>query len=420
MKHFVMLIMVLVMGLVNSMNAQQKQTIQDCLGQQWPGCSPGYIGALCCEFIVENKDKINPKNSKKLQAGTSYTWRGMQYYPPAWVIRQGPCCILDWILERPCPKDAGICNPIPPRKSVLKRERNIAPPTFIIPTEKKCPIYRYIQREVCEGDSIFFEKYWFKPGLTMFGGPDTITAVSVFMNPKRMTQKTVHISQVDSVFVNSQWQKSAGIFTDSLNTIHGCDSLVVTEVVLLPKNNCPECVFEREKWLSLGRISVQGFILKESHNDWENQHLGGFGVNYEYRFRENKIFKTNPCFGESILGMVGIRETNQEAPSSNCLTCNNLPKNASIALEGKLQYKVSWLKGWPVLPSLAAGPALRYTQGGDPALRWGLVFTPEVEGIILHQKNIPSVSIFAQHNLSLGSIPSDWRVGVRVHIGRKK
>lgn len=416
MKNFLMFIMVLVIGLVNSVNAQQ--TIQDCLGQKWPGCSPGSIGTLCCEFIVENG--ITPKNSTKIRSGRKFLWKGVPYTPPVWVLRQGPCCILDWILERPCPENAGICAPILPRKALLESKPKIPSPVVIPAPEKKCPSYVFLKQEICEGDSVFFNGYWFsKEGQTIIGG-DTITVVTIFVHPKKVNQRTVTLLEGDSVVINNQWQKSAGVFTDSLQTIHGCDSLVRTEIVMFQKNDCPECIAEREKWFALGRISAQGFVLKESQNDWENKILGGFAINYEYRFRENKLFKNNPCFGESILGSIGIRGTNQEAPSSDCLTCNNLPKNASVALEGKIQYKVAWIKGWPVLPSLAAGPALRFTQGGDPALRWGLVFTPEVEGIILNKTNIPAVSVFAQTNLALGSIPNDWRVGVRVHIGRKK
>lgn len=409
------IIFVLLFVTVFTVNGQY--TIQDCLGQQWPGCSPGSIGALCCEFIVENG--FTPKNSTKIQKGRIVTWREIPYSPPDWVLSQGPCCILDWILERPCPKNAGECPPLPPRKPALARDPVVTPP-IVVPLPKPCPLYIFLKQEICEGDSIFLNGYWVsQQGQTIIGG-DTVRVITVFVHPKKMTQKTVTLLAGDSILVNNQWQKTAGLFTDSLQTVHGCDSLVVTEVLILPKTECPECLFEREKWLSLGRISAQGFILKESHNDWENKILGGFGINYEYRFRENKLFKNNPCFGESLLGMVGLRGSNQEAPSSDCLTCNNLPKNASVALEGKVQYKISWLKGWPVLPSLAAGPALRYTQGGDPALRWGFVFTPEIEGIILNKKNIPTISLFAQTNLSLGTIPNDWRVGVRVHIGRKK
>jgi hypothetical protein len=253
----------------------------------------------------------------------------------------------------------------------------------------------------------------------MFGDPDTITAVSVFMHPKKMTQRTIQITQGDSVLVNSQWQKTAGIFTDSLNTIHGCDSTVVTEVLILPKSDCPECIAEREKWLALGGLSVSGFLMREQHNDWQNKTHLGFGVQYEHKFKDGLLFDPlkKPCIGESIIGALALRGTNNAPPKSDCLTCNNLPENASVTVEAKVQYKLSWLKGFPIIPSIAAGPGISYNQGGNPALKWGFIFTPEIEAIVLQKTG---VSVFAQTNLSLGSIPSDWRVGVRLHFVGKK
>jgi hypothetical protein len=302
----------------------------------------------------------------------------------------------------------------------LERKSEITIPVVVPPSSKKCPVYVFIQRPICEGDSIFINGYWFsKSENTLMGGPDTITMVTIFVLSKRITQKTVTISQGDSVLVNNQWQKSAGVFTDSLQTIHGCDSLVRTEIVMFQKNDCPECIAEREKWLFLGGLSVSGFLMREEHNDWQNKTHLGFGVLYEHKFKDGLLFDPlkKPCIGESIIGALALRGTNDAPPSSDCITCNNLPENASVTVEAKVQYKLSWLKGFPIIPSIAAGPGISYNQGGDPALKWGFIFTPEIEAIVLQKTG---VSVFAQTNLSLGSIPNDWRVGVRVHIGRKK
>jgi hypothetical protein len=165
-------------------------------------------------------------------------------------------------------------------------------------------------------------------------------------------------------------------------------------------------------------------MMKEQHNDFRNEILAGANIMYEYKPKNGLLFDPvkRPCLGESLLGALALRGANEAAPSSDCITCNNLPDNAPVTVEAKVQYKLSWLKGWPLIPSIAAGPAVSWNQGGNPGVRWGFVVTPEVEGIVLQKAGLPTISCFAQYNAVIGTMPSDWRAGFRVYglLSKKK
>jgi hypothetical protein len=289
------------------------------------------------------------------------------------------------------------------------------------PPVVKQPVLIVKEATICVGDSTNIYGTWYKkPGTFVKNSPDTNLVVVITMKQQPRTDTSATIMEGDSLLFARQWRKQPGTYRDTLKCITGCDSIVTLYLHVLP--DCQPCKAERLKWLALGRFSVNVFLMKEEHNDWQNRVLTGLSMNYEYRFKNGLLFDPvkRPCLGESIIGSIALRGANEVAPSSDCLTCDNLPENAPVTIEGRFGYKLSWLKGWPFVPSIAAGTAVSWNQGGNPAFKWGFVLTPEVEGIILQKAGLPTLSAFGQHNISLGTMPSDWRVGLRLHLGVKK
>ena len=94
---------------------------------------------------------------------------------------------------------------------------------------------------LCEGDSIFAGGAWQTESGDYYDTLpssmcDTVVITSVGVLPS-ITPDTVHamICSGDSVFAGGKWQKSSGIFTDTFETPFGCDSIVFTEVKLIPE-----------------------------------------------------------------------------------------------------------------------------------------------------------------------------------------
>lgn len=287
--------------------------------------------------------------------------------------------------------------------------------------EKKEPALVLLSDSICVNDSVMINDKWYaKPGTFVDRSiPDTTLVVSITQLQQPRTDTAATIMQGDSILFARSWRKEAGTYRDTLACIIGCDSIVTLHLSVIPV--CQECEDERIKWEQAGRLAVSLPVLREEHNDWENKTLLGLGLSYEYKFLNGLLFdpKKKPCIGESVVAYGGLRSVNAEPPSSDCLTCNNLPENASTGIEGRMQYKLSWLKGMPIIPSIAGGMGFLYNQGARDQFKIGAVITPEVEWMLFNKENLPAISVFSQTNIAVGTLPSDWRVGVRFTIGGK-
>jgi uncharacterized protein (TIGR02145 family)/gliding motility-associated-like protein len=97
------------------------------------------------------------------------------------------------------------------------------------PVYQNLPVYRTI----CENDSIFFGNQYFKQEglhtltLETVSGCDSIVSLFLSHNPVYQDSPVpVIICQGDSVFFGKQYHKQPGIYNDTLKTIFGCDSIV--------------------------------------------------------------------------------------------------------------------------------------------------------------------------------------------------
>ncbi|PLX02557.1 MAG: hypothetical protein C0594_11815, partial [Marinilabiliales bacterium] len=92
---------------------------------------------------------------------------------------------------------------------------------------------------ICAGDSIFLQgEYQNTTGiyfdyLSSVNGCDSTITTSLTVLEEITTQSAVSICMGDSVFVEGAWQTTAGIYTDTLISENGCDSIVETQLTIL-------------------------------------------------------------------------------------------------------------------------------------------------------------------------------------------
>jgi hypothetical protein len=110
-----------------------------------------------------------------------------------------------------------------------------------------------VNAAICPGDSIFAGGGWQnQPGqyTDLFegeGGCDSLVTTTLTLLPPIVVNASEIICQGDSVFLGGGWQFAGGNFADSFTSVNGCDSLVLTQLSVLP--------------VALPQISLSGGVL---------------------------------------------------------------------------------------------------------------------------------------------------------------
>ncbi len=91
---------------------------------------------------------------------------------------------------------------------------------------------------ICQGDSILFDGNFYSIGgsytdsLQSAEGCDSLLNLNLTVNPVFQFSLTQTICQGDSILLGGSFQTTAGLYTDSLQTTLGCDSLIVTTLTV--------------------------------------------------------------------------------------------------------------------------------------------------------------------------------------------
>ena len=101
------------------------------------------------------------------------------------------------------------------------------------------PTYLYNQnQQICQGDSFLFaNNYYTSSGvyydsLRSVFGCDSINSLNLQVTPIYQLNQTIDICQGDSILLQNNYQTTTGIYVDSFQTIYGCDSLIITSLVV--------------------------------------------------------------------------------------------------------------------------------------------------------------------------------------------
>lgn len=93
---------------------------------------------------------------------------------------------------------------------------------------------------ICNGDSIAVgSNYYSNTGiyhdtLKTVHGCDSIVITQITVYPKYETNQTTEICHGESILLSGQLQTQPGIYYDTLQTVHGCDSVIITELSVYP------------------------------------------------------------------------------------------------------------------------------------------------------------------------------------------
>lgn len=97
-----------------------------------------------------------------------------------------------------------------------------------------------LQVEICKGESILLGgAYQTEPGtyydiLTASTGCDSIIITELFVLPVPITNLSAGICEGDSVLLGDDYRKEAGMYYDTLQSWNGCDSIIKTELSITP------------------------------------------------------------------------------------------------------------------------------------------------------------------------------------------
>lgn len=100
-----------------------------------------------------------------------------------------------------------------------------------------------VNADICAGDSIFLGGAFqttagvYVDTLTAANTCDSIVTTTLVVFPTFATNDTVQICSGDSFFVGGAFQTSPGSYVDTLGTVNGCDSVVTTQLNVIPSIN---------------------------------------------------------------------------------------------------------------------------------------------------------------------------------------
>ena len=100
-----------------------------------------------------------------------------------------------------------------------------------------------ISIEICEGESVFLggaeqtETGFYTDAFMAISGCDSTVVTELIVFPNYMESEGITICEGESIFLGGANQTEAGVYTDTLSSINNCDSIVVTTLDVLDNFN---------------------------------------------------------------------------------------------------------------------------------------------------------------------------------------
>jgi gliding motility-associated-like protein len=129
------------------------------------------------------------------------------------------------------------------------------------------------QQEVflCTGDSIWiFDRWIYYPGLyidTIAGIMcDTIAGTTVLLAATYFEESEIELCPGDSIWLDNHWVKNDETVVVSLSSIHGCDSTIISHVIVPAKPNAPDLSID----CAQGSVLASGNADPSWMYEWNN------------------------------------------------------------------------------------------------------------------------------------------------------
>src|SRR5690606_13084972 len=93
-------------------------------------------------------------------------------------------------------------------------------------------------QQICQGDSVLFaNNYYSSTGvyydsLQTSLGCDSVFELNLQIQPNIQNAQTIHICQGDSVLIQGNYQNNSGIYSDTSQSTLGCDSISITILIV--------------------------------------------------------------------------------------------------------------------------------------------------------------------------------------------
>lgn len=113
--------------------------------------------------------------------------------------------------------------------------------TIITEVEVTDVIHSFSEAEICDGDSLLVGGGWqqsegmYYDTAVSVGGCDSIHTTYLLVHDNYSSTTDTIICEGESVYAGGEWQTEAGTYLDNLQTMHGCDSLITTNIDVLPQ-----------------------------------------------------------------------------------------------------------------------------------------------------------------------------------------
>jgi gliding motility-associated-like protein len=106
------------------------------------------------------------------------------------------------------------------------------------------PLYYTSQTvAICQGDVYYAGGAWqttagiYIDSLMTSQGCDSVVTTTLIVNPTHISSQNISICQGDSIFAGAAWQILSGTYVDTYTNVYGCDSLIITNLTVNPKDS---------------------------------------------------------------------------------------------------------------------------------------------------------------------------------------
>jgi gliding motility-associated-like protein len=114
--------------------------------------------------------------------------------------------------------------------------------------------------------------------MTNVYGNDVLVTLNLTVLDESNVSQTVHLFSGEKYIVNGHEYDQAGVYTDILKTINGCDSIVKTDITLIkiPNTITPDG-FKKDVFMQGYHVKIynrNGILLYEGQNGWDGTYHG--------------------------------------------------------------------------------------------------------------------------------------------------
>ncbi|MBE7441288.1 MAG: gliding motility-associated C-terminal domain-containing protein [Flavobacteriales bacterium] len=191
-----------------------------------------------------------------------------------------------------------------------------------------------LNQSICQGDSILLGgsfQYFagvYTDSLQALAGCDSIVITTLTVNQIYHTNQNLSICAGDSILIDGTYQTSSGIYTDSLQTTSGCDSIITINLTVNPIFNINQnaAICQGDSILINGIYQTSAGIYTEilqSINGCDSTIITNLSVDSVIQLTISKDTTITPC--NSVQLSVSGSNSYLWSPSLglSCITCSN-------------------------------------------------------------------------------------------------